>query len=74
MTDEWLKENDPYYRDKSRNKRKKLEYHYETDRQEQTRVICIGEIPFSSLWKSELGKVAEKGVDVKMYYNAWDES
>jgi len=66
-TDRWLMENDAYFTDPDKNKRKKLEFPYETPRMELTRVRRIGELPFSSLWKSSLYDIAEKGVDVSAY-------
>lgn len=72
LTERWLKDNDPYYRDTYKNKRKKLEYPYETDRMEKTRRRRIGELPFSSLWKRSLYKIADKGVDVKPYLDKFD--
>lgn len=73
ITDLWLKEHDPYYNDMDKNKRKKIEYSYETERMELTRKRRVGELPFSSCWKSTLYKVAERGVDVKPYFDKFED-
>lgn len=67
LTEKWLAENDPYYKDADKNKRKKYEYSYETQRMAETRRRRIGETPFSSLRKRSLYKAAEKGLDIKPY-------
>lgn len=67
MTDKWLKENDPYFTDKSKDKRDKEEYSYETPRMMQTRSRRLREIPFSNLYDFKLLEVAGKGLDIKMY-------
>ena len=50
-TDKWLRENDPYYKDNSRNKRNKQKYYYETPEQERRRLEM--EIPISNLNSSQ---------------------
>ncbi len=49
--DKWLRENDPYYTSKRKNKRKHTDYAYETPEQEKRRREM--EIPISNLNSSE---------------------
>jgi hypothetical protein len=67
ITNEWLRENDPYYTDSNKGKRKKLEYNYETPKQEAYRKGK--EIPFCGLFGNILCELEEKNVDVKTYLN-----
>lgn len=64
-TDKWLAENDPYFKDNKKNKRKNEEYPYETPRQVKFRETR--EIAFSGLSSKNLFKVASKNVDVGRY-------
>lgn len=61
--DKWLREHDPYYSEKSRNKRSRSSYPYETPKQEKRR--CEMEIPFSSLSLNQKKEVNGVGGDVK---------
>lgn len=45
--DRWLREHDPYYASKDKNKRQKEEYHYDTIEQEHRKSLV--EIPLSTL-------------------------
>ena len=45
--DKWLRENDPYYTDTDKNKRKRVEHPYDTPEQERRKREV--EIPISSL-------------------------
>lgn len=55
--DRWLRENDPYYADPRKNKRKKVDHPYDTPEQERRRRST--EIPFSSLNSKQRLKVKE---------------
>lgn len=61
MTEEWLRENDPYYTDTRKNKRKSLEYNYETYRQRKYR--RMKEIEFNRLFFNRLLELINKNVD-----------
>ena len=61
--DKWLRDHDPYYSEKSRNKRAKSSHPYETPKQEKRR--CEMEIPFSSLSLNQRKEVDSAGGDVK---------
>jgi hypothetical protein len=63
--DKWLRENDPYYTNKSGHKSKTLKHPYDTARQERTKAET--EIPFSNLNKSQK-------VQMKDYVGAFDDS
>ncbi len=67
MTEDWLREHDPYYTDHKKGKRRRTEYNYETRKQEGYR--RSKELPFSSLFDNKLFELAEKNVDVKHYMN-----
>ncbi len=60
--DKWLREHDPYYSEKSRNKKARSSYHYETPKQEKRR--CDMEIPFSSLSLKQKREVNDAGGDI----------
>ena len=49
--DKWLRDNDPYYTDPDKNKRKKVSHPYDTPEQERRRREV--EIPISSLNSSQ---------------------
>lgn len=49
--DKWLRENDPYYTDTDKNKRKRVEHPYDTPEQERRKREV--EIPISSLNSSQ---------------------
>ena len=51
MADIWLRKHDPYYTSPEKNKRKKLEYPYDTPEQERRRRTT--EIPISNLNSSQ---------------------
>ena len=51
MADKWLREHDPYYTDPQKNKRKTIEYPYDTPEQERRKRET--EIPISSLNSSQ---------------------
>ncbi|MCM1258090.1 MAG: hypothetical protein NC307_09595 [Roseburia sp.] len=59
--DKWLREHDPYYLDKRRNK-KNMEYYYETPLQERRK--GEKEIPFSSLSTKHRKDVFDAGGDI----------
>ena len=66
QADLWLRENDPYYTDPDKNKRKRLSHPYETPEQERRKREM--EIPVSSLnssqrvqFKKVAGAYNEKG-------------
>lgn len=61
LTDEWLREHDPYYTDMDKNKRDKLEYSYETFRQQRHR--RSKEIEFNRLFVSKLYEMLDKNVE-----------
>lgn len=51
MADLWLRKHDPYYTDSQKNKRKTIEYPYDTPEQERRKREA--EIPISSLNSSQ---------------------
>lgn len=68
MTEEWLRENDPYYTDTRKNKRKSLEYNYETYRQRKYR--RMKEFEFNRLFVSKLIELINKNVEsAKEYFD-----
>jgi hypothetical protein len=56
-----LRANDPYYTDKDKNKRDKLEYSYETYRQQRFR--RSKEIEFNRLFITKLYEMLNKNVE-----------
>ena len=60
QADIWLREHDPYYLSKSKDKKKLLSRNYDTPEQEHRRVQM--ELPFSSLSMSQM---LEVGMEVK---------
>ena len=62
--DKWLRENDPYYTDPDKNKRKRISHPYDTPEQERRRREM--EIPISSLNSSQK-------VQFKQVAGAYDE-
>ena len=66
LTEKWLRDNDPYYTDKRKNKRQLIEYNYETYRQRKYR--RMKEIEFNRLFFNRLLELINKNVDsVKDY-------
>lgn len=57
--DKWLREHDPYYSDRGKNKRKKVSHPYETPDQEERRRNM--EIPISSLNAKQRLQLKEAG-------------
>ena len=64
MADKWLRENDPYYTNKSGHKSKTISNPYDTARQERTKAEI--EIPISNLNKSQR-------IQIKGYLGSYDE-
>ena len=57
--DKWLREHDPYYSDRGKNKRKKVSHPYETPEQEHRRYSI--EIPMSTLSTAQLYQLKQAG-------------
>lgn len=68
LTNWWLQHNDPYYKDDRKNKRKKVEYSYETFEQQRRRMRQ--EFSFSSLYLQQLYELRHKQMDVESYIKA----
>lgn len=65
LTNWWLQHNDPYYCDDRKNKRKSVEYSYETHEQQRRRERQ--EFSFSSLYLPQLYELKGKQLEVDYY-------
>ncbi len=70
QADEFLRQNDPFYRQRSRNKCRKLEFSYLT--RQQLRGIEKCEFPFSSLGKKQISQCESQNYDIRGYVEAGD--
>lgn len=65
MADQFLADNDPYYRDKRAKKGRKEAYPYLT--KTQLEQVKVKEIPFSNLHKGQAARCVDKDCDLENY-------